>query len=111
MNEINSSKNSTFPTHAGKAYETNTKNSSAKEKLEQDQGRSVPQNENARVTISDAVKDYSEIKHAADLARIPDKSAKILELKKKIEEGSYNIDFDDLASKVLEKEFGKYEES
>ena len=57
------------------------------------------------VTISDAIRDFSRIKKAVDDAPELDNSSKIAELKNKIKEGKYNIDYDTLAENILTKEF------
>lgn len=59
----------------------------------------------ARVSIPDGVKDFSRIKKAAQAAPEQDNSAKIADLKARIQAGTYDIDYDGLADKMLQSEF------
>ena len=59
----------------------------------------------AKVTIPEGVKDFSRIKKAANAAPEQDNSAKIADLKARIQAGSYDIDYDGLADKMLQSEF------
>ena len=59
----------------------------------------------SKVDIPDAIKDFSRIKKAADMAPEIDNTDKIARLKAQIADGSYKIDYDGLADKMLEQEF------
>ncbi len=59
----------------------------------------------ARVNIPDGVKDFSRIKKAAMSAPETDNSEKIARLKAQIEAGTYEVDYDSLADKILTSEF------
>jgi negative regulator of flagellin synthesis FlgM len=59
----------------------------------------------AKVEIPNAVKDYAKIKKAVDQAPEVDNTAKIADLKKQIQQGSYSVDYDKLADKILSSEF------
>ncbi len=59
----------------------------------------------AKVDIPDAVKDFSRIKNAVDMAPEIDNSEKIARLKAEIKNGTYNIDYDAVADKLLESEY------
>jgi negative regulator of flagellin synthesis FlgM len=59
----------------------------------------------AKVSIPEGVKDFSRIKKAATSAPEVDNSEKIARLKAQIAAGSYEIDYDSLADKILESEF------
>lgn len=59
----------------------------------------------AKVNIGDGVKDFSRIKKAAMSAPEPDNSEKIARLKAQIAAGSYEVDYDGLADKILTSEF------
>jgi negative regulator of flagellin synthesis FlgM len=59
----------------------------------------------AKVSIPDGVKDFSRIKKAAMTAPEVDNSEKIARLKAQIADGSYEIDYDGLADKILNSEF------
>lgn len=61
--------------------------------------------EDVKVEIPDAIKDFARIKSAVDAAPPIDNSAKIAELRSKINNGTYNIDYDALADKILTTEF------
>lgn len=59
----------------------------------------------SKVDINDAIKDFSRIKKVADAAPEIDNSAKIARLKSQIQAGTYKVDADALADKILEQEF------
>lgn len=60
----------------------------------------------AKVEIPEAIRDFSKIKKIADSAPDIDNSAKIEALKAQIKEGTYKVDYDALADKILGEEFG-----
>ena len=59
----------------------------------------------AKVSIPDGVKDFSRIKKAAAAAPEIDNSEKISRLKAQIQAGTYEVDYDGLADKILSSEF------
>jgi negative regulator of flagellin synthesis FlgM len=59
----------------------------------------------AKVSIPEGVKDFSKIKKAALSAPEPDNSEKIARLKAQINAGTYEVDYDGLADKILGSEF------
>ena len=59
----------------------------------------------AKVEIPNAVKDYAKIKKAVDQAPDLDNTAKIARLKEQVQAGTYSVDFDKLADKILTSEF------
>ena len=59
----------------------------------------------AKVSIPDGVKDFSRIKKTANAAPEMDNSEKIAALKAKIAAGSYEMDYDAIADKMLQSEF------
>lgn len=59
----------------------------------------------AKVSIPDTIKDFSRIKKAADTAPEMDNSAKIADLKARIQAGTYEVDYDALADKMLQTEY------
>lgn len=59
----------------------------------------------AKVNIPEGVKDFSRIKKAAMNAPDIDNSEKIARLKAQIADGSYEVDYDGLADKILTSEF------
>lgn len=61
----------------------------------------------AKVQISDKVKDFARIKKAVDLAKPAaemDNSEKIAKLKDQIENGTYQVNYDAIADKLLSRE-------
>jgi negative regulator of flagellin synthesis FlgM len=59
----------------------------------------------AKVSIGDEIRDFSRIKKAVDTAPPVDNSAKIADLKARIQAGSYEVDYDGLADKMLASEY------
>ena len=64
--------------------------------------------DDAKVTISDAIKDFSRIKKAVDEVPAMDNSSKIQGLRDQINAGTYNIDYEALADKILSDELGNF---
>ncbi len=59
----------------------------------------------AKVNIPEGVKEFSKIKKAAMSAPETDNSEKIARLKAQIAAGTYEVDYDALADKILTSEF------
>lgn len=60
----------------------------------------------AKVTIPEAIKDFSRIKKAVDMAPAQvDNTDKIASLKARIQAGTYQPDYDALADKILSTEY------
>jgi len=59
----------------------------------------------AKVSIPEGVKDFSRIKKAALNAPEQDNSEKIARLKAQIQGGTYEMDYDAIADKMLSSEF------
>ncbi len=59
----------------------------------------------AKVTIPDSIKDFSRIKKTADAAVPVDNTDKIARLKAQIQNGTYDVDYDAVADKMLQTEF------
>jgi len=59
----------------------------------------------AKVNIVDGVKEFSRIKKAAMRAPETDTSEKIASIKAQIAAGTYEVDYDGLADKILSSEF------
>lgn len=72
------------------------------DEVRQDQLESTKKD--AKVSINDAVKDFSRIKKAVDAAPPIDNSEKIAALKAQIEKGEYKVDYEGLADKILSAE-------
>jgi negative regulator of flagellin synthesis FlgM len=61
--------------------------------------------QDAKVNISDLVKDFAKIKMAVDNAEEIDNSEKVAILKGQVARGAYQIDYDKLAENILHDEF------
>ena len=59
----------------------------------------------AKVSIPEGVKDFSRIKKAAMSAPEQDNSEKIARLKAQIAAGTYEVDYDGVADKILSTEY------
>jgi negative regulator of flagellin synthesis FlgM len=59
----------------------------------------------AKVSIPEGVKEFSKIKKAALSAPEADNSEKIARLKAQIAAGTYEVDYDAIADKILTSEF------
>lgn len=59
----------------------------------------------AKVNLNEGVKDFSRIKKAAMAAPETDNTEKIARLKAQIQAGTYEVDYDGLADKILTSEF------
>ena len=59
----------------------------------------------AKVDISEGIKDFSRIKKVAQNASPIDKSAKVAGLRDSIKSGTYEVNYDGLADKMLASEF------
>ena len=59
----------------------------------------------AKVGISEAVKDFARIKKMVDQSPEINNADKIAKLKSQIQQGTYKIDYDALADKMLQSEF------
>lgn len=74
-----------------------------------DYGRTQELNEmgqrDAKVNISEAIKDFSRVKKAVDAAPERDNTEKIAQLKSQIQNGTYKVDYDGLADKLLSSEY------
>ena len=59
----------------------------------------------ARVSINQGIKDFSRIKRAVETAPEADNTDKIARLKQQIESGTYKVNYEALADKILASEF------
>ena len=59
----------------------------------------------SKVQINEAIKDFSRIKKAVDASPEIDNSAKIARLKAQIKDGSYKVDYEAIADKILASEY------
>ena len=58
-----------------------------------------------KIQIDDSVKDFSRMKKIVDSVPAIDNEDKVARLKREIQEGRYQIDYDALADKILGNEF------
>jgi negative regulator of flagellin synthesis FlgM len=108
MNNIDTSKASFFP--RSKADGTSAEKAKALSKSlnrnDAERIKALEQTKNdARVSIPEGIKDFARIKKAVDSAPEQDNSAKIARLKQQIENGTYKINYEELADKILASEF------
>ncbi len=61
--------------------------------------------QDAKVSIPEGVRDFSRIKKVAGAAPEVDNSEKIARLKAQIQAGTYEMDYDGIADKMLQSEF------
>lgn len=87
---------------AGEAEQVSSLKRNAPDKASEIKGRTA---QDARVEIPDSIRDFSRIKKAADSAQPIDNSEKIARLKAQIQNGTYNIDYDGVAEKILTTEY------
>lgn len=59
----------------------------------------------AKVEIPSAVRDFAKIKRAVDQAPEVDNSEKVARLKAQVQAGTYKVDYDALADKILSSEY------
>ncbi len=59
----------------------------------------------AKVAISDSIKDFARIKRSVDASAPIDNSQKMADIKAKIQNGTYQVNYDALADKMLMSEF------
>ena len=79
-------------------------NSFSKEAADKFKVKDVGQSD-AKVSIPEATKLFSQIKKVADASAEVDNSGKIQSLKSKIEKGEYEVNDNKLAENILRKEF------
>ncbi len=97
-----------FPNTKGKEASESTRINNANLKRNSSERKSeldVYAKSDAKVDIPEAIKDFSRIKKVADAAPPIDNSEKIARLKSQIENGTYKVDYDGLANKIIEQEF------
>lgn len=72
------------------------------ERIQEIEGKT---SDDAKVNISEAIRDFSRIKKAVDASPPIDNSEKVAMLKEQISQGNYDIDYDALADKILDSEY------
>lgn len=112
MNNVDSTQRASFFPHSKTSGPESGKSSKINPSImkRNDYARAKELNEmgqrDAKVNISEAIKDFSRIKKAVDAApEQRDNSEKIAQLKSQIQNGTYKVDYDALADKVLSSEY------
>lgn len=82
--------------------DVNTSKTNSPERIEE---LNIVTGDHAKVSIPESIKDYAAIKKAVDNSAPLDNSSKVAALKQQIENGTYKVDYDALADKMLESEF------
>lgn len=109
MNNIDRTRSSFFPNSKTantnpKANEAISKTLTRNDSLRAKEIGSNTSND-ASVSINDAIKDFSRIKKAVDMAPEQDNSAKIAKLRSQINNGTYSVDYEALADRVLGEQY------
>lgn len=108
MNNIDSTRSNFFPNSRDNSISKSRSRAMSKALTRNDDDRiqALEQSKNdARVSINQGIKDFSRIKKAVDAAPEVDNSDKIAKLKQQIESGTYQVDYEALADKILQSEF------
>lgn len=112
MNNIESSTRAGFfPNSKTAQNEKATQNQGVQQSVmkRNDYGRTKELNQltadDAKVQINDAIKDFSRIKRAVDSAPEVDNSDKIAQLRQQVQAGTYSVDYEALADRILQSEF------
>jgi negative regulator of flagellin synthesis FlgM len=108
-NNVDSTRSNFFP-HTGNAQVDRATKTEANPAMKRNNGPRKAELDraamlDAKVDIPEAVKDFSKIKRTVDAAPNLDKTSKINDLKSRIQAGTYQVDYDGLAEKMLESEF------
>lgn len=106
MNNINVTSRSNFFPNSDEAKDVQTKKVALRrnDQARRAQLEKISQND-ASVKIPDAVRDFSRIKKAVDAAPEIDNSAKVARLKSQINNGTYKMNYEAIADKLLSTEF------
>ena len=111
--ESNNTRSNFFP-NSKQSNETSAKKTQQNQKLmksalQRNNASRMKELENshqdAKVDISKSIRDFSRIKKAVDAAPDLDKADKVARLKEQVQNGSYKVDHDKLADRLLEQEF------
>lgn len=95
-----------FP-HSKTAQQTKTSRARALNRNTYERAQQLNEStaKDAKVSIPEQVRDYSQIKRSVDASAPMDNSAKIADLKARIQAGTYEVDYDAVADKMLASEF------
>ena len=106
MNNMDVTNRSNFFPNSNEAKDVRTKQVALKrnDHARRQQLEKISKND-AKVKIPDAVRDFSRIKKAVDAAPEIDNSAKIARLKQQINNGTYKVNYEAIADKLLASEF------
>lgn len=110
MSSVESTKAGFFPNAATKTYAKKSGDVNKAGALQRNDATRKAELDNiaqsdAKVAINDGVKEFARIKKAVDAVPPQDNSAKIAALKKQIQEGTYNVNYEGIADKILATEF------
>lgn len=97
--------NSRTAQDARKARSTRAAKFLERNSIEKAQELHAKTSEDAKVSIPESVKDYSRIRSTVEASPETDNTDKIASLKAQIESGTYNVDYDALADKMLASEY------
>jgi len=61
--------------------------------------------QDVKIDIKDAIKDFSRMKKAVDSSSPIDQSLRVQQLKEQVNNGTYKFDYDKLADKLLAEQF------
>lgn len=108
MNNVeNNTRSNFFPN--SKSAQTNKSQEALKSSLKRNDSMRMQELEetrsDAKVDISNSIRDFSRIKKAVDAAPEIDNSEKIAKLKDQIQRGAYQVDYDAIADRILSQEF------
>ena len=110
MSEVSATRSSFFlknPNAQAQAQKSNALRSKLLQRNQTERSEQIKSTtgKDAKVAISDSIKDFARIKRSVDAAPEVDNSKKIEALKAQIKNGSYKVDYDGLADKMLTSEF------
>ena len=104
MSNIESTRSHFFPKSKSTQPATN-ESALKKSPLNQKIGHKKKTDSDAKIMLSDTIKDFNLIKKTVDSSPSMDQSEKIGHLQRRIASGEYKIDYDALADKILSQEF------
>ena len=114
MNNIESNSRPSFFPNSRQGQEAQAKKTEQKQKLMQSALRRnnaerikelEKSTQDAKVDISNSIRDFSRIKKTVDTAPEMNNADKVQQLKEQVQNGTYTVDPEQLADKLLEKEF------
>jgi len=106
VNNIDSTRSKFFPNTRTDVTGTNAAKIKALQRNDSGRFNELKEMEkrDSSVSIPEAVKDFSRIRKAVDAAPETDNSEKIARLRDQIQNGTYKMDFEAIADKILKEE-------